>query len=45
MEKPKSPWSDSSRPPPVFSKPPKGKKQVFNLYWDPDTNEIVVEHD
>ncbi len=28
-----------------ISNPPGGKKAITNIYWDPDTNEIVVEHD
>jgi len=26
----------------IVSTPPTGKKKVLNLYWDPDTQEIVV---
>ena len=29
----------------TFSNPPEGKKKVTNIYWDQDTNEIVIEHD
>ena len=27
------------------SNPPSGKRRITNIYWDQDTNEIVVETD
>lgn len=30
---------------PVVSNPPGDKKRIKNIYWDPDSQEIVVEHD
>ena len=27
----------------IESKPPPGKKRITNIYWDPATEEIVVE--
>lgn len=27
------------------SEPPSGKRKVTNIWWDPDSNEIVVEHE
>ncbi len=29
----------------IQSKPPAGKKKVKNIYWDPDTKEIVVDYE
>ena len=29
----------------IKSHPPAGKKEITNIYWDPDSEEIVVEHD
>ena len=27
----------------IRSDPPPGKKRIRNIYWDPDTKEIVVD--
>lgn len=29
----------------IPSNPPSGKKKITNVYWDPDTEEIVVDHE
>jgi len=37
-----------SGPPPeniVISNPPPGKKKIAKIYWDPDTQEYVFDHE
>lgn len=29
----------------IQSDPPSGKKKITNIFWDPDTKEIVIEHE
>jgi len=29
----------------IFSNPPEGGKKITNIWWDPDTKEIVTDHE
>jgi len=29
----------------IPSNPPRGKKKITNIYWDPDTEEYVFEYE
>ena len=29
----------------IKSEPPIGKKRITSIYWDPDTEEIVIDHE
>ena len=29
----------------IKSDPPTGKKKIINIWWDPDTSELVFDHE